>query len=115
MGQKETFRSILRVAADKTKGQNGLLARAGAEESLLHQNTRTPDVKALPEKLVTPHLTSRLAAKLPCFLKILNYYFFSIFTQLLHNNKPSQLTPKYVFAAGNLYVLNIYDAISLAL
>jgi len=51
--QKETFRSILRVAADKTKGQNGLLARAGAEESLLHQNTRTPDVKALPEKLVT--------------------------------------------------------------
>mmetsp|Transcript_6441 Transcript_6441/g.14540 ORF Transcript_6441/g.14540 Transcript_6441/m.14540 type:complete len:337 (-) Transcript_6441:717-1727(-) len=51
--QKETLRDVLRVAADKTKGQNGVLERAGEEESLLHQNTRKPEVTALPEKLVT--------------------------------------------------------------
>jgi len=51
--QKDTFRDVLRVAADRTKGQNGILERAGEEESLLHQNTRKPEVTALPEKLVT--------------------------------------------------------------
>lgn len=44
---------MLRVAADKTKGISGVLERAGAEESLLNQNTRKPEVAALPEKLVT--------------------------------------------------------------
>jgi hypothetical protein len=51
--QKETFRDVLRVAADKTKGQNGALERAGEEESLLHKHARKPEVTPLPEKLVT--------------------------------------------------------------
>jgi len=51
--QKETLRDVLRVAADKTRGHAGVLERAGAEESLLNQNTRKPEVAALPEKLVT--------------------------------------------------------------
>ena len=51
--QKETFRDVLRVAADKTKGQNGVLERAGEEESLLHKHARKPEVTPLPEKLVT--------------------------------------------------------------
>jgi len=58
--QKDVFRDLLRVAADKTKqaeglnrGDNGVLDRAGAEESLLHGKLRQPTVSALPEKLVT--------------------------------------------------------------
>jgi len=51
--QKEAFRDLLRVAADKNKGQNGLLERAGEAESLLHRDARKPEVSALPEKLVT--------------------------------------------------------------
>ena len=58
--QKDIFRDLLRVAADKTKqaegqnrGENGILDRAGAEESLLHGKLRQPQVAALPEKLVT--------------------------------------------------------------
>ena len=51
--QKETFRDVLRVAADKTLGQKSPLERAGEEESLLHKTTRTPEVSALPEILTT--------------------------------------------------------------
>ena len=51
--QKDTFRDVLRIAADKTKGLTGVLERAGAEESLLNQTARAPEVTALPEKLVT--------------------------------------------------------------
>ncbi|KAL9188652.1 hypothetical protein ACHAXT_007030 [Thalassiosira profunda] len=51
--QKDILRDVLRVAADKTKGQNGVLERADEAESLLHQNARKPEVAALPEKLVT--------------------------------------------------------------
>jgi len=51
--QKEAFRGFLRLASDKTKGQSGFLERAGEEESLLHQNTRKPEVIELPEKLIT--------------------------------------------------------------
>jgi len=59
--QKDIFRDLLRVAADKTKqaegqldrSEDGLLGRAGAEESLLHGKSRQPTVAALPEKLVT--------------------------------------------------------------
>jgi len=61
--QKEVLRDLLRVAADKTKGQNGLLERAGKEESLLHQNTRKPDVTALPEKLVTYSMVKKKEEK----------------------------------------------------
>lgn len=51
--QKDTFRDVLRVAADKTLGLHGLLERAGEEESLLHKTTRKPEVAALPEILTT--------------------------------------------------------------
>jgi hypothetical protein len=52
--QKETFRDVLRVAADKMLGrQAGLLERAGEEESLLHKTTRKPEVTSLPEVLTT--------------------------------------------------------------
>jgi hypothetical protein len=50
---------VLRVAADKLDGQlkrsdeNGLLGKANANESLLHQHARKPQIAALPEKLVT--------------------------------------------------------------
>jgi hypothetical protein len=55
------LRDLLRVAADKIKeseghtrsDENGLLGRANANESLLHQHTRKPAITALPEKLVT--------------------------------------------------------------
>eukprot|EP00970_Alexandrium_tamarense_P003318 scaffold529_cov196-Alexandrium_tamarense.AAC.14 len=71
--QKDVLRDVLRVAADKTKesegqfrrgGENGgILERAGAEESLLHQNTRKPVVTALPEKLVTVSMVKKHAEK----------------------------------------------------
>lgn len=61
--QKDTLRDLLRVAADKTKGQNGVLERAGEEESLLHQNSRKPEVSALPEKLVTYSMMKKNEAK----------------------------------------------------
>jgi hypothetical protein len=51
--QKEALRDVLRVAADKTKGQNGVLERAGEEESLLQKHARKAEVCPLPEKLVT--------------------------------------------------------------
>ena len=51
--QKETFRDVLRVAAEKTLGLNGLLERAGEDESLLHKTSRMPEVSALPEILTT--------------------------------------------------------------
>jgi hypothetical protein len=61
--QKETFRDVLRVAADKTKGQNGVLERAGEEESLLHQNSRQPEVAPLAEKLVTYSMVKKQTEK----------------------------------------------------
>lgn len=62
--QKDTLRDVLRVAADKTKlGQNGVLERAGEEESLLHQNSRKPEVSALPEKLVTYSMVKKNEVK----------------------------------------------------
>jgi hypothetical protein len=59
--QKDVFRDLLRVAADKTKqaegqlnrGENSILERAGVDESLLHAKLNQPTVGALPEKLVT--------------------------------------------------------------
>lgn len=61
--QKEAFRDVLRVAADKTLGQNGLLERAGEEESLLHKTTRKPEVTALPEVLTTYSMLKKLEEK----------------------------------------------------
>ena len=70
--QKDVLRDFLRVAADKTKqteglrrggGENGLLERAGAEESLLHQNVRKPAVMELPEKLVTYSMAKKEAER----------------------------------------------------
>ena len=61
--QKETLRDVLRVAADKTKGLNGVLERAGQEESLLHGKTMKPEVTALPEKLVTYSMIKKKETK----------------------------------------------------
>ena len=54
---------VLRVAADKTKGLNGVLERAGQEESLLHGKTMKPEVTALPEKLVTYSMIKKKETK----------------------------------------------------
>ena len=51
--QKEALREVLRIVADNTKGQNGVLERAGNDESLLHGKARKAEVTPLPEKLVT--------------------------------------------------------------
>jgi len=61
--QKDTLRDVLRVAADKTKGANGILERAGEEESLLHEKGRKPEVQSLPEKLVTYSMVKKKEEK----------------------------------------------------
>ncbi|KAL7469406.1 hypothetical protein ACHAXS_011013 [Conticribra weissflogii] len=78
--QKDILRDLLRIAADRMKqadgnrgGENGLLERAGAEESLLHQNLRQPVVTALPEKLVTYSMAQKDAAK-SAEVDVVNYH-----------------------------------------
>lgn len=67
--QKDVLRDVLRVAADKLEGQfkrsdeNGLLARANVNESLLHQHHRRPEITALPEKLVTYSMAKKANEK----------------------------------------------------
>ena len=68
--QKDILRDVLRVAADKLDGQikrsdenNGLLGRANASESLLHQQHRRPEITTLPEKLVTYSMMKKAEEK----------------------------------------------------
>ena len=62
------MRDTLKIAADKLDGQykrsdeNGLLGKANANESLLHQQKR-PEVGALPEKLVTYSMQKKAQEK----------------------------------------------------
>ena len=58
--QKDIFRDIF---AAKTKVQKGNLERAGEEEGLLHQNSRKPEVEALPEKLLTYSMVKKKKEK----------------------------------------------------